>query len=262
MGRCRFDFGGETVLVTGASSGIGRVIALRFAESGATVVNADVRADPKDEDEETTPTHELAADADGDVVYVETDVSDRDSVRNAISVARDHGGVDVLVNNAALYALEPLLDADPETVERLFEVNVRGLYFTTQLVADEMVEQGDGGAVVNLASISSNLAQHDQSAYDATKGAVRMFTRNSALELAEHDVRVNAVAPGQITTVRPTADLPDDQLRPDDDLIKPVPLERVGRPTDVASAVLFLASDGANYVTGELLRVDGGWSSI
>ena len=261
MGRCRYDFDGETVIVTGASSGIGRVIALRFAESGATVVNADVRADPKGEDE-TTPTHELATDTDGDVVYVETDISDRDSVRRAISVARDHGGVDVLVNNAALYALEPLLDADPETVERLFEVNVQGLYFTTQLVANEMAEQGDGGTIVNLASISSNLAQHEQSAYDATKGAVRMLTRNSALELAEYGVRVNAVAPGQITTVQPTAELPEDQLQPTEELIKPVPLGRLGRPSDVAGAVLFLASDAAGYVTGELLRVDGGWSSI
>jgi len=257
MGTLSYDFEGETVVVTGATSGIGREIALRFGEAGATVVNADVEREPKDAE---TPTHEAIEAAGGTAEYVETDVTDRDQLRSVVEAAGEFGGVDVMVNNAGLQIVEPFLETDPEQLDALLGVNAAGSFFGTQVAAEDMIARGDPGSIINTASISSNLAQHDQVQYDASKGAVRMITRGTALELAEHGIRVNAVAPGQIATefVEGWSETARRAAR-NDELIKPVPLGRAGTPEDVAGAYLFLASDDAAYVTGELVHVDGGW---
>jgi NAD(P)-dependent dehydrogenase (short-subunit alcohol dehydrogenase family) len=130
------------------------------------------------------------------------------------------------------------------------------VFFGCQAADNDMIDRGEGGAVINTASISSNFAQHGQVQYDATKGAVRMITRGAALELAEHDIRVNAVAPGQIATEFLEGWTEEAQ---EGDFLKPVPQGRAGRPEDVAGAALYLASEQAGYTTGELLHVDGGW---
>jgi NAD(P)-dependent dehydrogenase (short-subunit alcohol dehydrogenase family) len=261
MGATSFDYGGETVVVTGGSSGIGRAIARRFGDAGATVLVADVREDPKDLGEET-PTHEAIEAAGGRAEYVETDVSDPEAVAAVVEAARDVGGLDVMVNNAATYLNADFLGMDADTLDRMYGVNVRGVFVGCQAAARDMRERGVEGAIVNTASISSNLAQHGQVHYDATKGAVRMITRGAALELAEHGVRVNAVAPGQIATEF-TEGLTEEQSRlaREGEHLKPVPLGRAGRPEDIAGAALFLASEDASYVTGELLYVDGGWNT-
>ena len=257
MGTLSYDFEGETVVVTGATSGIGREIALRFGEAGAMVVNADVEREPKDA---AVPTHEAIEAAGGTAAYVETDVTDRDQLRSVVEAAGEFGGVDVMVNNAGLQIVESFLETDPEQLDALLGVNAAGAFFGTQVAAEDMIARGDPGSIINTASISSNLAQHDQVQYDASKGAVRMITRGTALELAEHGVRVNAVAPGQIATefVEGWSETARQAAR-NDELIKPVPLGRAGTPEDVAGAYLFLASDDAAYVTGELVHVDGGW---
>lgn len=257
MGTIRADFSDDTVIVTGGSSGIGRAIALAFGRAGAAVVVGDVREEPKDGDR---PTHEVIEDRGGTAEYVETDVSDLEDLRALVDRAREHGGVDVMVNNAAVTSPTPFLEVTPEQFDGLHEVNVKGVFFGTQVAAADMIERDDPGVVINTASISSNHAQFDQVHYDASKGAVRMITRGTALELAEHDVRVNAVAPGQIATeiVEGWADEAQELLE-DDAFLKPIPRGRVGTPEDVAGAVVYLASEDADYVTGELLHVDGGW---
>lgn len=257
MGSIQADFADDTVVVTGGSSGIGRAIALAFGRAGATVVVGDVRADPKGGGD---PTHELVEAAGATAAYVETDVSDIDDLRALVDRAREHGGVDVMVNNAAITDPAPFLEVTPEQVDRLHEVNVKGVFFGTQVAAADMVERDDPGVIVNTASISANHAQFEQVHYDSTKGAVRMITRGTALELAEDDIRVNAVAPGQIATqiVEGWAEEAE-QLLESGEFLKPIPRDRVGTPEDVASAVVYLASDDADYVTGELLHVDGGW---
>ena len=258
MGTVSYDYGGETVVVTGASSGIGRAIALQFGEAGATVLNADVRPEPKDVDADTS-THELIRSVGGEAEFVETDVTDTGAIRDVVDRAHEYGGVDVMVNNAGLFSRAPLAEVTREAFDRLHDVNAGGVFFGCQAAADDMIERGDGGCIVNTASISSTHAQADQIPYDSTKGAIKMITRGAALELADHDVRVNAVAPGHIATEFGSGSEKKKAAVKAGNLTKPVPLGRAGVPEDIAGAVLFLASEEASYVTGELLYVDGGW---
>jgi NAD(P)-dependent dehydrogenase (short-subunit alcohol dehydrogenase family) len=262
MGSVQFDFGDECVVVTGGSSGIGRATALAFGEAGAAVINADLDPEPGDVDAEV-PTHELIGSAGGTAAFVETDVSDPDQLRDLVAEAREYGGVDVMINNAGLNAGVPVRDGSATELDRMLAVNVGGVFFGTQAAANDMIERGVEGCVVNTASISSNDAQFGQVGYDATKGAIRMITRGSALELAEHGIRVNAVAPGQIATEFTEGWTEEaHRMAAEDGFLKPLPLGRAGEPEDVAPAMLYLASDGADYVTGHLLAVDGGWQVL
>jgi NAD(P)-dependent dehydrogenase (short-subunit alcohol dehydrogenase family) len=255
MGDVSYHFDDNTVVVTGGSSGIGRAIALAFGDAGATVINGDVRPDPKVGD---TPTHERIREAGGEAAFVETDVSDPEALVGLVDEADEYGGLDVFVNNAGIFEDVPFLDADEATLDAHYQVNVKGVYFGCQAAALKM--QGEGGAIVNVASISSRVAQGGLVHYEATKGAVEMITRGAALELAGEGVRVNAVAPGIVPTELYegySEKYQDASER--EELVKPIPMERPGTPQDVAEATLFLASDGASYTTGETLFVDGGW---
>lgn len=256
MGSLNPDFTGETVVVTGGSSGIGRAVALAFGEAGATVLNVDVRADPKDTDAEV-PTHEAIRERGGTASYAECDVSDPDRIDDVIEAAREFGGVTVMVNNAGFYTKRRFRDVTPEEFEQVHGVNARGAFFGTQKAANDMIERGEPGIVINTASDTQGRAAWDHSHYAATKGAIRMITRSAALELAGEGVRVNAVAPGPVATeiregwkeeaqeMGPTGETPD------------LPL-RAAMPAELPGAYLYLASDEASYVTGETVWVDGG----
>jgi NAD(P)-dependent dehydrogenase (short-subunit alcohol dehydrogenase family) len=258
MGTISADFSGETVVVTGGSSGIGRETARRFGAAGARVVVGDLAPEPKTAEK---PTHDVIRDAGGTATFVEADVTEREAVSELVERAREFGGVDVMVNNAGLFIEGSLLELDPEDFLAIQRVNALGVYLGTQVAANDMLDRGEPGVILNTASISSNLAQKEQVQYDASKGAVRMITRGAALELAEHDIRVNGVAPGHIATefLEGWTEEAQETIA-NDEMIKPVPLGRAGFPADVAGAYLYLASDEADYVTGELLTVDGGWS--
>jgi glucose 1-dehydrogenase len=259
MGDVHFDFADETAIVTGGSSGIGRAIALAFANADATVIVADMREEPKDPDAQL-PTHEAIEEAGGEAEFVETDVADPGEVRSVVEAACEYGGVDVMVNNAGIFVGGSFTEYDPDDLDAGYEINVRGMFVGTQAAANDMLDRGVEGSIVNTASISSNLAQHGQVAYDTTKGALRMLTRGAALELAEEGIRVNATAPGQIATEFTENGTESTQERAGDgEFLKPIPMGRAGFPDDVADATLYLASDAAGYTTGELLAVDGGW---
>jgi NAD(P)-dependent dehydrogenase (short-subunit alcohol dehydrogenase family) len=257
MGRLQPDFSDETVVITGAASGIGREVAQQFGDAGATVVIGDVDPVPKMGD---IPTHELIHEDGGEAEFVETDVSEKEQIRTLVESAREFGGVDVMINNAGLFVGGSILDLEPEDFERIYNVNAKGVYFGTQVAANDMLDRDKPGSIINTASISSYCAQFDQVQYDSTKGAVKMITRGSALELAEHGIRVNAVAPGQIATEFAEGWSEEAAEKAEtDDLVKMVPLKRAGRPANLPGAYLYLASENASYVTGELLFVDGGW---
>jgi len=258
MGSVTFDFDDQTVVVTGGSCGIGREIALQFAEAGASVVNADIREEPKEE-AFSVPTHELIRDAGGQAAFVEIDVAEPEQIETAIDRAREYGGVDVMVNNAGIYTTGPIRTLDPESFDRLHAVNTKGVFFGCQAAARDMVDRGVNGTIINIASTESELAERNQVHYTASKGAVRMITRGAALELADYGIRVTAVAPGHTDTTLGGSEMGSSQRAHDDgELLKPVPVGRVGTPNDVAPSVLFLASDAAGYITGELLYIDGG----
>jgi len=264
MGTLDADFGDDTVVVTGGSSGIGRAIALSFGRAGATVVVADQRREPKADDAER-PTHEAIAETPGRGEFVRTDVADPEQLADLMTLARELGGVDVMVNNAGIPSRSSVLDATEDEFERVLGVNAAGVLFGCQVAAKDMIDRGEPGSIVNTASISSEVAQHDQVQYDATKGAIEMVTKGTALELAAHDIRVNAIAPGQIATEftegwsQEAQDAAGDE---EGEFIKPIPLGRAGHPEDNAGAAMFLASDAASYITGDMVFVDGGWTAI
>ncbi|KAA9400720.1 SDR family oxidoreductase [Haloarcula sp. CBA1131] len=261
MGSVTYEYDDETVIVTGGSSGIGRAIAMAFGAAGATVINADITPEPKDAGA-TEPTHE-AIEADGGTAhYVETDVSSRTDIESVVEAAREFGGVDVMVNNAGWFTRGDLFSVDEETFDRIHSINTGGVFFGCQAAAADMRDRDAGGTIVNTASISSTHAQADQIPYDSTKGAIKMITQGAAIELADEDIRVNAVAPGHIATEFGSgAEQKEDSVAAGD-LVKPIPLDRPGYPSDIAPVVLFLASDQAGYVTGETVYVDGGWQTF
>jgi len=253
MGTIDADFSGETVVVTGAASGIGRAVARAFGDAGATVVVADVRETPKDL-EETVPTVE---DRGGTATYVETDVTDPTQIESVIEAARTFGGVDVMVNNAGVHRSRSFLEVTPDDLTAVQAVNLRGTFVGTQLAARDMIDRGVEGTVVNTSSTTAERPEPNHAHYAATKGGVQMLTRSAAIELDAHGIRVNAVAPGPIATeiregwsAEARADVADAEGLP----------SRAGRPSDLPGAYLYLASAQADYVTGETVWVDGGAS--
>ena len=239
-------------IVTGAGSGNGRGIALRFAEEGARVVAADVDIETARE------TAALVSDAGGEALAVRADVSRREQVAAMVEAASErYGGVDILVNNAGVETLVPLLDLEESEWDRVVATNLKGAFLCGQIAARAMVSAGTAGAIVNIASINAKIALSGQAHYTSSKGGLVMLTKSMALDLAPHGIRVNAVGPGVIETRMTERSLSDPRRRAM--LLSKVPLGRVGQPREVANAALFLASDEASYITGTTLYVDGGW---
>jgi NAD(P)-dependent dehydrogenase (short-subunit alcohol dehydrogenase family) len=247
---------GETAIVTGGSSGIGRAVARTFADHGAgAVVVADVRETPKQGGD---PTHELIdRETDAAATYVDCDVSDRADVAAAVEAADAHGGVDVLVNNAGIWRSESFLDVTAAEYRDLMAVNLEGAFAAAQAAAERMVD-GGGGAIVNVASVAGLFGNGNWPTYAASKGGLTALTTSLAHGLADDGIRVNAVHPGGIET----AIAGDAEADPEttESFLADVPLGRYGQPDEVADAVTFLASDMASYVTGVSLLVDGGWT--
>ena len=243
---------GQTAIVTGAGSGNGRGIALRFAEEGAGVVCADV---------DEAGAHETVAQieaAGGTAVASVVDVSDRRQVEAMVALAVERfEGVDALVNNAGVETLVPFLELEEHAWDRIIGVNLKGAFLCGQAVARQMVDTGRAGRIVNITSVNAKIALKGQAHYTASKGGLLMLTKSMALDLAEHGIRVNAIGPGVIETQMTVNSLADPERRAM--LLGKVPLGRVGQPRDIANAALFLVSDESDYVTGTTLYVDGGW---
>ncbi|WP_251342484.1 SDR family NAD(P)-dependent oxidoreductase [Haloplanus halophilus] len=257
MENVDYDFDGDTVVVTGASSGIGREIALMFAEAGATVLNADIEARP---DHVETATHDAIEEAGGTGEYVDTDVSDPEALDDLIDRAGEYGGVDVMVNNAGANIRKSVLEVTPDDFDSVSGVNLGGVIFGTQKAAEDMIERGTEGCIVNTVSVRARVALDNQIMYNATKGGVRMVTRSTALELADHDIRVNGIAPGRTITGLSDTTREAEEMAESGDLVKPIPLGGPAYPEDIAPTALYVASDAADYMTGEIVYVDGGWS--
>jgi NAD(P)-dependent dehydrogenase (short-subunit alcohol dehydrogenase family) len=247
---------GRTAVVTGASSGIGRAIALAYAENGADVVVADLRDSPR---EGGMPTHEKIVDeTEASATFVECDVSDVASIAAAVDAADEFGGVDVMVNNAGIFRTENFLETSEETFDQLMDVNVKGVYFGSQAAAKKMVENG-GGSIINMSSMNGMRGNGGYPTYSATKGAVRLLTYSLAHGLGPEGIRVNAIHPGSIETMIAADEEMDEDAAAQ--FTEMIPQRRTGQPTDVAGVAVFLASDLASYVNGESVLVDGGYAS-
>ncbi len=243
--------GGKSAVVTGAAKGIGRATAELFAREGARLVVNDVdEAGLKDLEEKLSGQG-------AEVVSVVGDVSDVDDARGIIGAAVDSfGRVDVLVANAGVIPLNNIVDATPEDWDHVMAVDGRGMFLTCKYAIEAMLEQEDpGGSIVCLSSISGLAGQAEQSTYGPAKFVASGITKHLAVEWAARGIRVNAVAPGTITT-EAVAELPEEYKAP---MKEAHPIGRLGDPSEVANAILFLASDEASFVTGTILPVDGGY---
>ena len=246
----------RTAVVTGAASGNGRAIARRLAEHGADVVIADLREDPR---EGGTPTHELVGEeTDARATFVECDVTDWDVIVDAVAAAEAFGGVDVMVNNAGVIRTGAVTDVTEADFDAVMDVNVKGTFFGAKAAAEQM---NDGGVIVNLSSLSGLVGAARNSLYCASKGAVRLFTYALAAELGPRGIRVNAVHPGPVETKMIEEDAPIIGSDREDPYRQSIPLGRFGDTADVADAVLYLASDLSEFVTGTSLTLDGGLSN-
>ena len=243
---------GKKVLVTGASAGIGRGAALGAAQHGADVAinyhSDDAGAASLVAEIEALGRKAIAIK--GDVARPETanDFCDR-----AIAAL---GGIDVFVNNAGICPFHAFLDMPAETFERTMQVNMHGAYFMVQAAANRMVEQGRGGAIVAVSSISALVGGEFQTHYTPTKAGVHSLMQSAAIALGKYGIRCNSVLPGTILTDINKDDLADQAKR--DRMSARIPLGRLGQPEDLAGPIVFLASDMAAYVTGAALLVDGG----
>ena len=260
-----FRVDGKVAVVTGAGSGIGRASALALAGAGATAICADIAADAAAE------TADLIRSAGGAGEAATLDVSDRHAVDGlAARVVADHGGIHVWANIAGIMVEGPFLDAPEEDLDRILAVNLKGVFFGCQAAGRVMVGQAEGGSIINASSAAADVPSPNVVSYAICKAGVVQMTKTLAYEIGRKGVRVNAVAPGFVLTgmtgryfVRPDGTVDEDMqeavLGP---MRKATPLRAIGEPEDIAAAVLYLASDAARFVTGQVMRPNGGVAMV
>ena len=241
---------GKTAIVTGGGSGIGLAVARRLAEAGANVVMAALAEE-----------HSAEIINDGfPAMFVKTNITNEDDVENLVnSAVQRFGSVNILANVAGIYPLKPIHEVEPAFWDKVFAINTKGPFFLAQKVTEQMVRQGNGGAVVNISSLCAHRPMKYHVTYDTTKGAVLSMTRNMAYSLAEYGIRVNSISPGNVAT--------ESQLEPtllkqqeEAGTLKRIPLGRPAEPFEIANAVLYLCAPISSYITGIDVKVDGGWA--
>jgi len=244
-----FDLAGKIAVVTGGSRGIGRATSIALAEAGALVL-----VNYRSNEEAAKQTLSLIEEAGGQAELVCFDVADPDSVDRGLKAAIErHGGIDILVNNAGISIDQLLLRVSPKDLDMTWATNVNGPIYCAKACIRPMMKKR-WGRIINLSSVVAESGNPGQAVYSSSKAALLGLTRTLAREYASRGITVNAVAPGFIETDM-TADLSDAGKQ---GIIDQTPLGRIGRPEEVAAAVVFLASEEASYITGQVVRVNGG----
>lgn len=250
---------GKVAIVTGAANGIGRAIAHAYADQGAKVMLADVA------EEAGEKVAAEIADRGGEAMFRYCDVGERLDVRNLVCAATDAWDrVDILVNNAGVISKgSDFLTLEEEEFDRVIRINLKGHFLVGQAVAQRMVAQvEDGeapGTIINMSSINAVVAIPGQAAYAASKGGIKQLTEAMALSLAPYGIRVNAIGPGTIKTAMAGTVI---DPKAENAIMSRTPMGRVGEPSEIASIAVFLASDGASYMTGQTVYADGGRLSL
>ena len=249
----------QRAIVTGGAMGIGFAISYRLAEAGATIVIVDIN-----EEKARKASGELR-DYGYKVSFVQCDVSREEEVKAMVkAVVKEMGGIDILVNNAGIYPRIPVTQTTGDDFEQVISVNLKGTFLCSREVSQRMIERGQSGCIINIASIASvHPSPEGLSVYDASKGGVLMLTKSMALELGQHDIRVNAIAPGGIATEGLASHFSGASTKQGRAQLKGfiarIVLGRMGRADDIGRVALFLASDLASYMTGSLIVADGGY---
>ena len=241
---------GRVALITGGARGQGAAEARLFAREGAKVVIADV-LDP-DGMAVAAEINELG----GDATYIHLDVTSQEDWQQAIgATVSAYGKLDVLVNNAAIWRGGHVADTTSEQWDIVLDINAKGVFLGTKLAIPEMRKAG-GGSIINISSTAGLVGSRTSSAYSASKGAVRLFTKSTAVQYGSENIRANSIHPGPIDTPMGDQVWPDAERR--EEVIERTVLKRIGRPEDIAHGALFLASDESSFMTGSELVIDGG----
>lgn len=246
----QFSLAGKVAIVTGASTGLGQGISLAYAEAGAKVVGVDYVEMPE--------TQKAIEEKGGEFVGVVANLMLTDPIEGIINTAVEKfGKVDILVNNAGIIRREDCIDFSEKNWDDVININLKTVFFFSQAVARKFIEQGNGGKIINIASMLSFQGGIRVPSYTASKSAVMGITRAMANEFAVHNINVNAIAPGYMATNN-TAALRADQDR-SEAILDRIPAGRWGTPADMQGPAVFLASEASNYVNGYTVAVDGGW---
>ena len=243
----------KVALVTGAARGLGKACAVALAHAGADVALGLRNINSADDVVEEIQSLGRKA------IKLQMDVGFLDQINQAVDgVLSEFGRIDILVNNVGIAPPNPAEEVTEEDYDRTFDLNVKGTFFTAQAAGRQMIKQG-GGRIVNMSSQAGFIALDDESIYCTTKAAINHLTKNLASEWAKYNINVNAVAPTFIETPGTEPWLNDPEFRKS--VVDRIPLGRVGKPVEVAGAVVFLASDAASLITGEVMLIDGGWTA-
>jgi len=242
---------GKTAIVTGSTRGIGKGIAVRYGREGANVVVSGTNAELCEEVAESIRREG------GSAIGIPCDISDLDQINRLYDrTIETFGEINVVVNNAGIAVFKPFVEVEPETVRKIWNVNLFGTFFSGQRAAKEMIRQGKGGKIINMSSISEEVGTAHLTQYATTKGGIKIMTRCMALELAEYGINVNAIGAGVIDTDISMEEFSKPGMR--EETVKRIPWGRMGVPEDLAGTAVFLAHEDSDYVTGTTVFVDGG----